>query len=126
MSDPNVFIVDDDSGVRKSLSLLAKSAGLRAESYASGYEFLDFCTPEVSGCIVLDVRMPGMDGLQLQESLAARGIGLPIVFITGHGDVRTSVLALKGGGVDFFEKPFDDDELLESVRVAMALDAHRR
>jgi len=126
MPEQSVFIVDDDSGVRKALSLLARSAGLSAKSYASGYEFLDFCTPDVSGCLLLDVRMPGMDGLELQEILAVRGIGLPIVFITGHGDIRMSVEALKKGGVDFLEKPFDDEELLESVRTAMSLDAQRR
>lgn len=126
MPEQSVFIVDDDSGVRKALSLLARSAGLSAKSYASGYEFLDFCTPDVSGCLVLDVRMPGMDGLELQEILAVRGIGLPIVFITGHGDIRMSVEALKKGGVDFLEKPFDDEELLESIRTAMSLDDQRR
>lgn len=126
MSEPSVFIVDDDSGVRKALSLLAKSAGLNAKTYASGYEFLNSCTPDASGCLVLDVRLPGLDGLELQEILAARRIELPIVFITGHGDVRTSVRAMKNGGVDFLEKPFDDEELLESIRNAMDLDAQRR
>jgi len=126
MSEPSVFIVDDDPAVRKALSLLAKSAGLNAKTYASGYEFLNSCTPDVTGCLVLDVRMPGLDGLELQEILAARRIGLPIVFITGHGDIRTSVRAMKSGGVDFLEKPFDDEELLDSIRNAMDLDARRR
>jgi FixJ family two-component response regulator len=122
-----VFVVDDDASMRKSLARLLRSAGYAVEAFASAHEFLA-SAPEGEGpsCIVLDIRMPGLDGLDLQEELVARDYSLPIVFITGHGDVPSSVSAMKRGAVDFLEKPFDDDELLRAVTAAHRRDAKAR
>jgi len=119
-------VVDDDPDVRKGIETLVKSAGLSVKSYSSASRFLDACERDASGCLVLDVRMPGLDGLGLQKALAARGTAIPIVFITGHGSVPMSVQALKAGAVDFIEKPFDDEKLLQSIRRAMAMDDQSR
>jgi len=126
MPEENVFVVDDDSGVRKAIEFVVKSAGLNAKSYPSADAFLNACGSDPSGCLVLDVRMPGMSGLELQEELAARGTEIPIVFVTGHGDVPMCTRALTNGAIDFIEKPFDDERLLQSIRRAIALDAGLR
>jgi FixJ family two-component response regulator len=119
MTDAVVYVVDDDSSVRKALGRLLKSAGFRVVTLASAREFMDTPPPGQPGCLVLDVRMPGLDGLELQKELAASGRQIPIIFITGHGTVPLSVEAMKAGAVDFLEKPFDDNELLSLVRTAV-------
>jgi two-component system, LuxR family, response regulator FixJ len=119
MPEPIVFVVDDDDAVRDSLSLLLETSGHRVRAFASAQNLLDALTPEARGCIIADVRMPGMDGLELQERLAARRIGLPVIIMTGHGDVPIAVRAMKAGAVDFVEKPFAEEPLLETVRLAL-------
>ena len=114
-----VFIVDDDASVRTSLARLMRSAELHAETFASAEEFLEREHPDGPGCMVLDISMPGSSGLDLQQDMAAADIDLPIVFLTGHGNVTSSVQALKGGAVDFFEKPVDDDRLLSAIKDAV-------
>lgn len=121
-----VFIVDDDKAVRDSLRLLMKSMGLDAETFVSGGEFLEQYQPKTSGCLVLDIRMPGISGLELQEQLVAKGIDLPIIFITGHGDVPMAVQAMKQGATDFIQKPFRDQELLDRVNDALQQDLSGR
>lgn len=123
---PTVFIVDDDQGMRRSLSWLIESVGLRAEAFASGEAFLDSDAPARPGCLVLDIRMPGMSGLQLQERLVALQRTLPVIMITAHGDVPSAVRAMKGGAIDFLEKPFSDEVLLERIRQALRIDEDRR
>ncbi len=119
-SSPTVFVVDDDAPVRKALARLLTSAGYHAACFASADEFLEFWNahPE-TGCLLLDVRMPGLDGLQLQQALSMSGRPIPIIFITGHGDIPMSVRAMKSGAVDFFPKPFKDDDLLQAVEEAL-------
>ena len=128
MSPPRetVFVVDDDPAVRKSFSRLLRSARLNAVAFGSPAEFLDHFDPRAAGCAVLDVSMPGLDGLALQETLAARGSELPILFVTGHGDVPKSVQAMKRGAVDFLTKPVDDEDLLRAVRQALGRNRERR
>lgn len=121
-SAPTVFIVDDDSSVRRSLERLLKSVGLQTESFASADEFLTRRDPAKFGCLVLDLAMPGLNGLELQDVLAAMTITIPIVFITGHGDVSASVRAMKAGAVDFLTKPFDEKDLLQSIEQAIEKD----
>ena len=114
--DPaTVFVVDDDEAVRASLKLLLKTLGLPAQTYASAQEFLATFDARRGGCLVLDIRMPGMSGLELQEELNARGAILPIIFITGHGDVPMAVEAMQRGAMDFLQKPFRDQDLLDRV-----------
>ena len=125
-SKPTVFVVDDDEAVRNALRLPVKSAGLKVETYASAREFLDGYDPACPGCLLLDVRMPGMSGPELQEQLSARQIHIPIIIITGHADVSTAVRAVKGGAVDFIQKPFDDQVLLDRIEQAIKLDGERR
>jgi two-component system response regulator FixJ len=125
-ADQMIFIIDDDDAVRDSLALLAESEGLRSATYASATDFLGALDPAASGCIVADVRMPGLTGLQLIGALRDRGIAIPIVLITGHGDVPMAVAALKAGAADFFEKPFDEALLMASVRAALDRDVSRR
>jgi FixJ family two-component response regulator len=121
---PTVFVVDDDAPVRKSLERLLKSAGYRAEAFSSAAEFLDgWKANPVPGCVLLDIRMPGMDGLQLQQALRASALQIPIIFITGHGDIPLSVKAIKAGAIDFFPKPIDDQKLLRAVDEALQRDA---
>lgn len=119
---PTVFVVDDDSAVRESLSLLIRSMALPVETFDSARSFLDDCDPARPGCLVLDIRMPGMSGLELQDLLARRGVRLPVIFITGHGDIAMAVRAMKSGAVDFIEKPFNDQQLLERINQALELD----
>lgn len=114
-----VYIVDDDDAVRDSLSWLVESVGLEAETFASAAEFLDICNNELSGCLVSDVRMPGMSGIELQEQLVSRGIKIPIIFITGYGDIKMAVQAIQHGAVDFITKPFNDQELLDKIQHAI-------
>ncbi|HSD73496.1 MAG TPA: response regulator [Steroidobacteraceae bacterium] len=117
-----VFVVDDDEAVRGSLKLLLKTLGLPVQTYASAQEFLDGFDPRRSGCLVLDIRMPGMSGLELQEELNSRGAMLPIIFITGHGDVPMAVEAMQRGAMDFLQKPFRDQELLDRINKALEKD----
>ena len=120
MSDTQiVHLIDDDDAVRDALTLLMAEAGMTVRSYRSALDFLGKSHAEAAGCIVSDIRMPGMDGLQLQSKLRAGGDTTPIIFITGHGDVPMAVQALRAGAMDFIEKPFDEDVLLESVRRAL-------
>jgi FixJ family two-component response regulator len=117
---PNtVFIVDDDPSARKGLLLLVRSAGWQGEAFASGQEFLARPAFSGTGCVLLDVRMPGMTGLELRDAMAAQNISLPIVFLTGHGDVPMGVDAMKKGAVDFLQKPVDDEALLQAIQRAV-------
>ncbi len=120
-SDLKVLVVDDDDIVRDSLRALLESAGFEVAEYASATALLADISPGVAGCVVTDIRMPGMDGLELQEELTRSRIQLPVIVITGHGDVPLAVRAMKAGALDFIEKPFDDEVLLESVRRGMAV-----
>jgi FixJ family two-component response regulator len=124
--DAWVFVIDDDPAVRRALVRLLRSTGLRAESFACAAEFLDYPRPDAPGCLVLDVQMPELGGLELQQSLRDGHVSLPIVFITGYGDIPMSVRAIKSGAVDFLPKPFDDETLLRAVRQALAQDARER
>ena len=127
MSDAGtVFVVDDDQAVRDSLALLVQSVGLDVETYASAGEFLDAFEADRPGCLVTDIRMPGMSGLELQEKLTEDGALIPVIVLTGHGDVPAAVRALKGGAVDFVEKPFNPQALLDLVQQAIARDADIR
>jgi len=126
MEQQTVFIIDDDAAVRDSIQELVESVGLRAQSYASGQAFLDSFQPERSGCLVVDVRMAGMSGLLLQEKLGELGAGIPIIIVTGHGDVPMAVHALQAGAVDFIQKPYRDQLLLDSINKALAADAANR
>jgi FixJ family two-component response regulator len=121
-----VFVVDDDQPVRDALKLLLRSVGHPVEAYASAQEFLDAYTDDRAGCLVLDVRMPGMSGLDLQEKLNERRAILPIIFVTGHGDVPMAVETLQAGAMDFLQKPFRDQELLERIGKALERDARNR
>jgi FixJ family two-component response regulator len=125
-SEPTVFIVDDDREVREAIELLMSSVGLASESYASAQAFLDGFDPARPGCLVLDVRMKGMSGLDLQQRLGSESIHPPVVVITGHGDVPMAVRAVKNGAVDFIEKPFNDQVLLDAVHRAFEQDADHR
>lgn len=120
-----VHIVDDDAAVRDSLSLLLDLHGYATHAYASADEFLDRCTGACSGCVLVDLRMPGKSGLELQAALLARGIELPIVMITAHGDVSAARTSLKSGAVDFLEKPLDTAQLLSAVNAALQKEAAR-
>jgi FixJ family two-component response regulator len=121
-----VYVVDDDEAVRSSLKLLLKSAGVASEAFASAQEFLAGYEASQPGCLVLDVRMPGMSGLELQHELNLRGATLPVIFITGHGDIPMAVEAMQHGAFDFLQKPFRDQELLDRVQKALARDAENR
>jgi FixJ family two-component response regulator len=121
-----VYVVDDDRSVRKGLARLLRSAGYTVETFSSAAEFLARERREGVGCLVLDVRMPGLDGMELQAELVARGFDLPIVFLTGHGDIPMSVQAMKQGAVDFLTKPVDDEALLDAVRQALRQCESRR
>jgi FixJ family two-component response regulator len=123
---PLVLVVDDDEAVRSSLKLLLKSAGLASRAYASAAEFLAAYDDRQPGCLVLDIRMPGMNGLELQDELNRRGAAVPVVFITGHGDVPMAVEAMRRGALDFLQKPFRDEDLIDRVHKALALDRDNR
>lgn len=123
---PTVFVIDDDASVLKSLSRLLRSLGFEVEAFASAELFLERDPYDGVGCIILDIRMPGLDGLTLQDQLAKAVYCMPIIFITGHGDIPMSVRAMKKGAVDFLPKPFDDGELLQAVRRAIEKDIQAR
>lgn len=126
--DQTVFIVDDDEGVRDGLSLLLDTVGQQCELYEGGHEFLDAYDGEKRGCLVLDIRMPRMTGLDLQKKLLEMGSRLPIIFITGHGDIPMAVEAMRRGALDFIRKPFREHDLLERINEALSIDenAHRK
>lgn len=123
---PTVSIVDDDQQVRESLAVLIQSMNIDVECYASGREFLDKFTPSRPGCVVLDLRMPQISGLEVIEELAARKIDVPVIMISGHGDIPAAVAAMKAGAVDFLEKPYRGTALIESIRRALARDVEQR
>jgi FixJ family two-component response regulator len=124
---PAVFVVDDDASVRKSLVRLLESAGYHAEPFESAGGFLDHWERNPTpGCLLLDILMPGLDGLQLQQKLQDSTHGIPIIFITGHGDIPSTVNAMKAGAVDFFSKPFNEEKLLKAVREAIQRDCQER
>ena len=123
---PTVFIVDDDPAIRFAMQALMDSVNVEHEIFASGDEFLENVDERRAGCLVLDIRMPGLGGLELQEELLNRGSTLPIIFITGHGDVPMAVEAMQKGAVDFIQKPFRDQDLLDRIREALKTDQERR
>lgn len=124
--EENVFVVDDDQAMRNSLKWLIESVGLRVKTFDSADAFLAACYPGLAGCLLLDVRMPGMSGLELQSHLKRQEFRMPVIIITGHGDVAMAVQAMKDGAVDFIEKPFNDEALLGSIRKALDYDKERR
>ena len=126
MIPPSVFIVDDDPGVRDSLAMLLELKGFHTRTYESAEQFLERYRPVWPGCLVLDLRMTGMGGLELQAELARRGASLPIIIVTAHGDVATARAALKAGAVDFIEKPIDDEALVGAITGALERDARSR
>ena len=119
-----VFVIDDDKSIREALHSLIRSVGLRVATFASAHEFLQSERPDVPACLILDVRMPGLSGLDLQRDLTEANIHIPIIFITGHGDIPMSVRAMKAGAVEFLTKPFRDQDLLDAIQ--QALDRDRR
>lgn len=125
-SSQTVFIVDDDPAIRIAMQALLESVNIQHEIFASADEFLQDEASHRSGCLVLDIRMPGLGGLELQDELISRGSPLPIIFITGHGDVPMAVDAMQKGAVDFIQKPFRDQELLDRIREALTTDRERR
>lgn len=124
--EPVVFVVDDDAGVLNALRILMRSVGLPVQTYSSAADFLEDFDKGAPGCLVLDVRMPGMSGMELQQKLAEMESSIPIIFITAHGDVPMAVEAVKAGAVDFIQKPFRDQELLDKIQNAIELDAIHR
>ena len=121
-----VFVVDDDASMRRSLDTLLRSVGLDVHLFSSAQEFMQAERPDAPGCLVLDVRLPGMSGLTFQQELAKAGIALPVIFITGHGDVPMTVRAMKAGAAEFLTKPFDDQVLLDAIDAAIERDRARR
>jgi FixJ family two-component response regulator len=117
--DSIVYVVDDDFSVREAIKSLIRSVGLRVETFGTAQEFLHSARPDAPGCVVLDVRLPGLSGLDLQRELAAHGIYLPVIFITGHGDIPMSVRAMKAGALEFLTKPFRDQDLLDAIQQAL-------
>lgn len=124
--EATVFVVDDDPAVRKSLRWLIESVGLNVRTFASAREFLEACDPATPGCLVLDVRMPGMSGLDLQDHLSEQGAHLPVIVITAYGDVPMAVRALKAGAAEFLQKPVSDQVLLDHIQRAVENDCARR
>jgi FixJ family two-component response regulator len=125
-SAPFVFVIDDDAAIREALDGLIRSIQLNVQTFGTTDEFLEFSLPDVPGCIVLDVRLPGMNGLDFQHELTKLGINLPIIFITGHGDVPMSVRAIKSGAIEFLTKPFRDQELIDAIYLGIDRDQARR
>ena len=119
---PIVFVIDDDAGVRASIQGLLKSVGLKSESFGKPQEFLRNKRPNVPSCLILDVRLPGINGLEFQRELAEAGVRIPIIFITGHGDIPMTVRAMKSGAVEFLTKPFRDQDLLDAIHQALDRD----
>jgi FixJ family two-component response regulator len=124
--DPIVFVVDDDAAVRDAIKDLLESVGIRVQTFASGAEFVARTPAEAPSCLILDVRLPGMSGLEFQRELTAAGVEIPIIFITGHGDIPITVQAMKAGAVDFLTKPFREQELLDAIHKAVDRDRQRR
>ena len=124
--DSVVFVVDDDSSVCEAIKSLIRSVGLRVETFGTAQEFLSSKRPDAPGCVVLDVRLPGLSGLDLQRELAAHDINLPVIFITGHGDIPMSVRAMKAGALEFLTKPFRDQDLLDAIQQALERDRSAR
>ncbi|HSD46195.1 MAG TPA: response regulator transcription factor, partial [Pyrinomonadaceae bacterium] len=122
MSDEMVFVIDDDESIREALRSLIRSVGLNVKTFSSAHEFLQSQRPDVPACLILDVRMPGLSGLDLQRDLAEANIHIPIIFITGHGDIPMSVRAMKAGAVEFLTKPFRDQDLLDAIQQALERD----
>ena len=118
-TNATIFVVDDDVSVRKALNRLMKSVGFTVETFASAQEFLNYAPCEDPGLLVLDVRMPGMSGLELQKQLIASGSEIPIIFITAHEDPEAHTLAMEGGAIAFFQKPFDDQKLFDAIHLAL-------
>jgi FixJ family two-component response regulator len=125
-TEPIVFVVDDDLSVRRAIKLLVESVGLRVELFGSAQQFLQANRPDVLSCLVLDVRLPGMSGLDFQRELAETDIPIPIIFLTAHGDIAMTVRAMKAGAVEFLTKPFRDQDLLDAIQVALDRDRDRR
>jgi len=125
-TEPIVYVIDDDSSVRTAVRSLVRSVGLEVEAFASGQEFLHFNRPDAPGCVVLDVRLPGMSGLDFQKELTRYNIPLPVIFITAHGDIPMSVRAMKAGAVEFLTKPFRDQDLLDAIHSSLNQDRTRR
>lgn len=125
-ADAKVFVVDDDDAAREAMQELMESVGLGVETFSSADEFLNLYNPQCRGCVLLDVRMPGMSGLQLQEELLRRGPHLPLIFVSGHGDIPMAVETLKKGALDFIEKPFGGQTLLDRVQEALRVDAQNQ
>ena len=125
-ADAIVFVVDDDPSIREAIESLLKLAGLRVETFGTAQEFLRNERPDLPGCVVLDVELPGLSGLDLQRELAAHGIKLPIIFITGYGDIPMSVRAMKAGATEFLTKPFRDQDLLDAIQQALERDRAAR
>ncbi len=125
-SDSIVFVVDDDAPIRESLKNLILSVGLHVDTFASGQDFLKAKRPDIPGCLVLDVRLKGLSGLDLQKRMAEVNIDIPIIFMTGHGDIPMTVQAMKAGAVEFLTKPFRDQELLDAINQALERDRKRR
>ena len=123
---PAVFVVDDDASVREALDGLFRSIGLQAKTFGSAAEFLQHKLPDAPSCLVLDVRLPGLSGLDFQADLAAAGLHIPIIFMTGHGDIPMTVKAMKAGAVEFLPKPFRDQDMLDAVQQALERDRERR
>ena len=125
IGEPTVFVVDDEEPMRNALRRLLRAAGLKTGVFASAADFLNAYTPDQAGCLLLDIAMPGMTGLELQAALIQRGIGIPIVFLTGSGQIATAVAAMKAGAMDFIEKPFDNDLLVARIRHVLKVRADR-
>ena len=123
---PIVFVIDDDASLRESLSRLFRSVGLQVQTFTSAPEFLQGTLPDVPSCLVLDVRLPGLSGLDFQSELAKANIDIPIVFMTGHGDIPMTVRAMKAGAIEFLPKPFRDQDMLDAVQIGLERDRDRR
>jgi len=121
-----VFVIDDDAAMRETLGSLFRSVGLRVELFGSAREFAEFRMPDVASCLVLDIRLPGVSGLEFQTELAAKDIRVPIIFMTGHGDIPMSVKAMKAGAIDFLTKPFREQDILDAVIRSLERDQERR
>jgi two-component system, LuxR family, response regulator FixJ len=125
-ANPIVMVVDDDTGVRNAMRALLKSVGIQSTLYGSAQEFLEAYRPEQPGCLVLDIRMPGMSGLELQQELNLRGAVIPVIFMSGHGDIPMAVEAMQHGAFDFLQKPFRDQDLLDRIQRAIVRDGELR
>jgi FixJ family two-component response regulator len=123
---PTVFVVDDDAATRETLKSLIRSVGLHVEVFGSAQEFVKRGRPDAPSCLVLDIRLPGISGLEFQSQLPASNMAIPIIFITGHGDIQMSVRAMKAGAVEFLTKPFRDQDLLDAIQVALQKDSEKR